>query len=458
MVTLMDKVFNLSSTEGTTSMFSDSSMISDLSGMREMFMQMFHEVDSDGNGHITFDEFMTLMDRFNMGLDESRLRKILAAADENGNGVVEADEFYPLILDLVLAYRTFNAAKMIMIKKEATLQEEANVRLDSDGEKLEEIADTLLMKVQSFDSKKSGFVRHTDLKKALTTLAAPLELSTLDCAIIMRSMPVSGGFSRINYATLPEAVKRAKWTTTKYKLQEDLATPLYTHLLNKCTKVDTNTTKDDWDTGLISGKDLLDILKYDDLFFSDYDSVDHAGLSLPSLTAQVGYRDILSLITKTIELMLDPTMLKQRAELLHPDLDAGALVSDFTSKKEEAENRLQKLFNIGDTNNDTVLSHVEFGYCIRSLGLDFNEEEILALFSQADPHNTGQLTFPQFARFFEKNLSHLERQVHMKAVYNLLHDSSKTIAAVGGQAQQSSQLKDLEDHLGYVFKAKAKAV
>ena len=171
-VTLMDKVFQLVSTEGTTSMFSDSSMISDLSGMREMFMQMFHEVDSDGNGHITFDEFMTLMDRFNMGLDESELRKILAAADENGNGVVEADEFYPLILDLVLAYRTFNAAKMIMIKKE-TLEEEANVRLDSDGEKLEEIADTLLMKVQSFDSKKSGFVRHTDLKKALTTLAGP---------------------------------------------------------------------------------------------------------------------------------------------------------------------------------------------------------------------------------------------------------------------------------------------
>lgn len=44
----LDKVYDLVSVSGTQAFFSESTMISDLSSMRESFLKMFKEVDADG--------------------------------------------------------------------------------------------------------------------------------------------------------------------------------------------------------------------------------------------------------------------------------------------------------------------------------------------------------------------------------------------------------------------------
>jgi len=474
--TPMDRVYEVVSTQGTCSIFSDSAIISDIAQMRESFNKMFKEIDEDGNGYLTFDEFMVLMKKAKLGIEQADLRKILMEADDNGNGVVEFEEFYPLILDMTLSYRTVNAARKIVTKRQAVIDEEVTRRMMSVN--LEDSADSLIMKVASCDPKKSGVVRVSDLKRCLTAMAGPLNMTEDEIAMIQRILPQEG-YARVQYTTLPDAFKIAKWTTCRHRMQEDMGSDIYKSLLHKCQMLDDadHSSADPNQKGTITPLVLADILKTSDMF--SLNTIQHITLlgeanassggegSLSS--GNIDYHKVLPVISKSIELMLDPSMLRQRAELLNPeleDLSVSSLVEDFKHNKEkkgvkgstrDTSSRLKSLFNMADINKDNAMSLKEFIVCIKAVKLDLTDEEITALFSQADTEDKKELSYAEFAFFFEKNLAAIERANHMKAVYAGLHDTSSTVRAVGGEAEQLQQLKDLEDHLLYVFKSTDKA-
>jgi len=466
--TPMDKVYDIVSTHGTSSIFSDSAIISDIAQMRGSFNNMFKEIDSDGNGYLTFDEFVVLMKKAKLGIDQAELRKILMEADDNGNGVVEFEEFYPLILDMTLSYRTVNAARKIVQKRQTVIDEEVTRRMISVN--LEDNADSLIMKVSSCDPKKTGVVRASDMKRCLLAMAGPLNMTEDEIAMIQRQLPLEG-YARMQYTTLPNAFKIAKWTSCRHRMQEDMGSDIYKNLLHTCQLLDDSSTSDPVNKGTITSEQLSEILKVNDMF--SLNTIQHITImgemhnamgGDSSQTGRIPYHKTLPLIAKTIELMLDPSMLRQRAELLNPDLGADSLsvsslvdeIQDNKAKKKsnkEPTSRLRSLFNMADINRDNTMSLKEFIVCIRAVKLDLSEEEIAALYSQADVEGKGAISFSQFAFFFEKNLAAIERANHMKAIYVGLHDTSSTVRAVGGEAEQLQQLKDLEDHLLYVFKS-----
>ena len=199
-------------------------------------------------------------------------------------------------------------------------------------------------------------------------------------------------------------------------------------------------------------------------------NIDHESglLGGGSINTLIDYNGCLPNVAKAVELMLDPDMLRQRAQLLYDNLEGlsvDSLVDGINTKNEGSasersekaqllSNRLRNIFNMTDVNHDDKMTVGEFSICLKALSLDLSEPETMALFAQADTADLKYLTFSQFAYFFEKNLATIERLNHMKALYSTLHDPEKTIQAVGGEAEQMQQLKDLQEHLEFVFKSK----
>ena len=249
--TPMDKIFEMVSVSGSDSVFNDTAIITDIATMKQTFNKMFLEVDSDGNGYLTFDEFMALMDKTKLGIEQKDLRKILMEADDNGNGVVEFDEFYPLILDMTLSYRTMNAAKVIVSKRELIMEDEINHKMHSID--IDELSDAMLMKITSCDPKKSGVVRIGDLKRSLVSISGQLDLSEDEMATIMRFLPREG-LGRIRYAKCTEALRHAKWLSMKYRMQEELGSDVYRYLLTKCQAIDNQMSVTRKDSDLNAGK------------------------------------------------------------------------------------------------------------------------------------------------------------------------------------------------------------
>ena len=64
----------------------------DLSSLRTLLLSMFREADDDGNGYLTYDEFEMLMEKVELGISHSELRKVIQEADENENGVFDDGE------------------------------------------------------------------------------------------------------------------------------------------------------------------------------------------------------------------------------------------------------------------------------------------------------------------------------------------------------------------------------
>ena len=462
----LDRVYEVVSTQGTSSLFTDSAIISDIAQMRDSFNTMFREIDSDGNGYLTFDEFAKLIKDSRLGIEQADLRTILSQADENGNGVVEFEEFYPLILDLTLSFRTMNAARKIVSKRQAVIDEEATRRMVT--MRSTDASDAILLKLSSCDPKKTGVVRATDLKRCLIAMAGPLNVTEDEIAMIQRLLPMEG-YARVQYSTLPEVYKVVKWTSCRNRMQEDIGSSIYKYLLRQCQALDTNKTEN-LQKGTISIADLSKILESSSEEF-ELNTVQRITLMVEarkiaaaeefSLEDRVSYHKILGVISKGIELMTDPSMLRQRAELLNPETDhlsVTKMVDELTQSKQHGSGGgqtpafLRSLFNLSDVNKSETISLKEFTMCLKAVKLDLNDDEIKTLFTQADTGNTGALTFPQFAFFFEKNLAAIHRSNHMKAVYVGLHDNSSTMRALGGEAAQLQQLKDLEEHLEYVFK------
>jgi Ca2+-binding EF-hand superfamily protein len=406
---------------------------------------------TQGNGYLNFDEFLALIKQTSIGIENNDLRRILQEADEDGNGVIEYEEFYPLILDLTLAFRTVNAAKVIVQKKDVLVEEETNRRILDIN--FEEAGEQLSMKVASYDPKKTGVVRHTDLKRALMAMAGPLELTMVEISLILRNLPANS-FARINYATIPEALKQAKWTVCKRKIQEYLGGDVFSFLLKQFREKDSKiNAESEYNQGLIGADDVLQVLKSHEMFQLNSIQIIILMSDIRKIHGQIDYWDHLSILAKSTQLMLDPSMLRQRAELLRPDLgsmSASALLHD-ESTDHINKSKLIAFFELNDKDGDRKINLKEFSDILGALELILNQQEVNALFSQIDSKDDGDITFQQFATFFETNLAHLERIKHMKSMYSQLHDKRNITDSVGGEAQQAHQIKELESHLLFIF-------
>ena len=61
--------------------------------LRTRIRRTFNELDRDGNGYISKEEFKGVMRKQGLPLKKSQLNAIMAEADKNGDGKIDYDEF-----------------------------------------------------------------------------------------------------------------------------------------------------------------------------------------------------------------------------------------------------------------------------------------------------------------------------------------------------------------------------
>ena len=61
--------------------------------LRTRIRRTFNELDRDGNGYISKEEFKSVMRKQGLPLKKSQLNAIMAEADKNGDGKIDYDEF-----------------------------------------------------------------------------------------------------------------------------------------------------------------------------------------------------------------------------------------------------------------------------------------------------------------------------------------------------------------------------
>ena len=209
----IDDCFDIINSFGSMLLNSDTM---DLKSLRGQLVSLFKELDLDHNGYLTFDEFEELMARSQVGIGGSDLRTVLDEADDNGNGVVDYDEFIPLAIDMILAFRARSSAQEWVRRKDCQVDEEVIRKMGKTD--MAFIVDTMLMRVAESDPKKSGTVRLSDLRKQLMLLAAKLGLVDAEVTYILRNaLPAGTGMGRVSYDNLGELLMRARFLRLKYR-------------------------------------------------------------------------------------------------------------------------------------------------------------------------------------------------------------------------------------------------
>ena len=61
--------------------------------LRTRIRQAFKELDSDGNGYISKNEFASVMKKQSVKFTKAQLNAMMAEADKNGDGKIDYDEF-----------------------------------------------------------------------------------------------------------------------------------------------------------------------------------------------------------------------------------------------------------------------------------------------------------------------------------------------------------------------------
>lgn len=71
------------------------------SDLESVLSTLFKEHDSDGNGFLDHREFKSLLESANLGLSAKEVKRIMAEADEDDDGMVGYTEFIPIAIDLI---------------------------------------------------------------------------------------------------------------------------------------------------------------------------------------------------------------------------------------------------------------------------------------------------------------------------------------------------------------------
>eukprot|EP00930_Biecheleria_cincta_P044143 TRINITY_DN30293_c0_g1_i1.p1 TRINITY_DN30293_c0_g1~~TRINITY_DN30293_c0_g1_i1.p1 ORF type:complete len:710 (-),score=146.81 TRINITY_DN30293_c0_g1_i1:65-2194(-) len=88
----------------------ESILQADLSGKRDALMALFRDIDADGSGIIGIEEMRQALRA--IGEHPARARRMLAICDENGNGVIEFEEWKQTVDKLCVGKASFGVAKI----------------------------------------------------------------------------------------------------------------------------------------------------------------------------------------------------------------------------------------------------------------------------------------------------------------------------------------------------------
>jgi len=86
--------------------------------LRAFLEQLFHEADADGSGSLDRVEFKNVLKNVELNLSDQEVKRVLAEADMDGNGTISYEEFLPLAVDRIMAeYARMEAAEIREVRE-----------------------------------------------------------------------------------------------------------------------------------------------------------------------------------------------------------------------------------------------------------------------------------------------------------------------------------------------------
>lgn len=135
--------------------------------LRAEIEKMFKDADADGNGHLDRTEFKTIFTglKDTLRLSNKDIKKIMAEADENDDGLIAYEEFVPIAMDVIESI--YNQMEIVDGEwREATMAEEQadNFLRGQTEEELLAILKDVFMKA---DSDGNGWLDRSEFKKCI---------------------------------------------------------------------------------------------------------------------------------------------------------------------------------------------------------------------------------------------------------------------------------------------------
>jgi len=366
----------------------------DLQALRTVLTNMFKEADKDHRGHLSFDEFQSLMEKINLGLSPEELRFVISEADEDENGYIDYQEFVPLAVDMIQAFVARARARNDATSVNAQVEDQVLQAIAS--EELQMMVHIFEEKFAEIDTKNSGFIRTQDLRRVLKENMA-VGISSAEVNMICQSCP-RDAYGRSDIREFRKALYDVRFTSMKNTIIESQATDLVKYLLSICKDEESRLKEMRLDESFMNMEGMLPLRNIMNLMVaSPRLSLNRLQVVVVASEAKtvdglVYYPEFIPVAAKTIEIMYEPQALKQRAELIEKtDLTPEALLEGLSP--EVFKRRLLTLFKSCDVDKSGFLDMKEFKQCLESLDLKLTPSEIQALMASADADGNGTVDF-----------------------------------------------------------------
>ncbi len=408
--------------------FSSITLTDDMFALRDFLVSMFLQADNDGSGFLAFDEFETLMTKLDIGITARELRHVISEADENQNGVVEFEEFVPLAIDLIQSFRCRQHAHNLVESENLKFDEIIATHMNK--VELELISKTAIEKIKIIDSHNFGLIRKADLHKVLIAVS-PMGLSESEIGVVPYHLN-QDSHGRYYYAALFDGLLKARYHTKMAEILTKNGDPLLIHLLKLFNQEEMSIRKQhdpdisDHDlSGMLPVKSIQNILQNDEKIGLSRLQV----IIIMSDARQMGsnnnvdYYQFAPIIVRTVELMNEPKLLRQRAEIIgNCEFNVDSLLQ---LGYEELHKKLTLMHQCFDIDNNALLSMIEFRRALLSLEFELLDTEIDALFITSEGVSNGAsgMNVDEFCHILEFRLLLLEQQKHIRLAKKLVHST-----------------------------------
>ena len=301
----------------------------------------------------------------NSGITPQELRFVIAEADENENGFIDYQEFVPLAVDMIQAFKARSRAKNQYAQFEAAIDDDVLGALSAD--ELEKCTKICMQKFAEADSRHQGSLKMTDTRRCLRESAAGL--TNIEVNLILQGLS-RDATGKLLYSDFRKVLYEVRYSSMKNTMLEASGGEIQKHLMDLCKEEEKNfmtaNGHDSTVTGWIPLRNLTEVMMRSSRLSLSRLQVMVIASEASVDNGKVNYWKFVPIAAKTIEMMFDPTALRKRAELIEKvEISPESLLKGLT--EESVQKRLLTLFKSYDVDHSGDLSPKEFRACLESL-------------------------------------------------------------------------------------------
>jgi Ca2+-binding EF-hand superfamily protein len=343
--------------------------------------RLFSIADVDNNGVLDQREFSKLLQKSGLGFSQRMIRKLMMEADSNQDGVIQYDEYVPIMLEIIQALRV----------KSYKQEDEAEARQGAVSFLLNGVSEAsferqILKTFMSADKDNNGFLDRNEFIECIR--AVDMGLTKKEIMYLMAEIDVNAD-GKVQY---DEFVPLAVQIITDLIADKILESSGRMDLQNFF--IDTFLNYDHDNTGLISVTNLRDALAAIGLSTIQVQTV--VAEANPEAGGLIKYRSFARVVAQMFSDFFqwrdtdktDSTAGSEEAEYEEAD--------DLSMSPEELERFLRQLFYQADKESNGYLHPRDFAQLLRNCGLGFSGKTIRKVIEEADVDNNGRIDYLEY--------------------------------------------------------------